>query len=154
MAPVTRSRGLRGRLSAERGAELVEFALAMPILLVVLAGILDMGFLFKNYEVVTNAAREGARMAALPGWAEGDVVARVNTYLKAGGYQGTATTVVENVTLATAAGRSINGVRVRVSCPHALMMLGPILKLISAADLSNTTLHASATMRVEMAAGL
>ena len=47
----------------ERGAALVEFALALPLLLVVIAGIVDFGFTFQRYEVVTNAAREGARMA-------------------------------------------------------------------------------------------
>ena len=44
----------------ERGAALVEFALALPMLLVVLAGIVDFGFVFQRYEVITNAAREGA----------------------------------------------------------------------------------------------
>ena len=31
-------------------------------------GIIDFGFLFQRYEVVTNAAREGARVAILPGY--------------------------------------------------------------------------------------
>ena len=31
-------------------------------------GIIDFGFLFQHYEVVTNAAREGARVAILPGY--------------------------------------------------------------------------------------
>ncbi len=52
----------------ERGAALVEFALALPLLLVVLAGIVDFGFVFQRYEVITNAAREGARLATLPGY--------------------------------------------------------------------------------------
>ncbi len=154
MAPVTTPRGSRRRLASERGAELVEFALAMPILLVILAGILDMGFLFKNYAIVTNAAREGARMAALPGWDEPAVITRVNTYLTAGGYDGTATTVVAPVVLATAGGRSISGIKVTVAAPHTFIILGPMLALISSSEFSNTTLHAAATMRVEMAAGL
>src|SRR2546422_5315234 len=96
MAPLGR------RLRSERGAELVEFALVMPILMLVLAGILDMGFLFKNYEVVTNAAREGARMASLPGWVEDDVKARVRDYLAAGGLNAAvATTTVEQIVLVT-----------------------------------------------------
>ena len=44
----------------ERGAALVEFALALPLLLVVIAGIVDFGFTLQRYEVITNAAREGA----------------------------------------------------------------------------------------------
>jgi hypothetical protein len=154
MAPVIARRGPRRRVASERGAELVEFALAMPVLLLVLAGILDMGFLFKNYEVVTNAAREGARMAALPGWVEADVVARVNSYLANGGYTGSATTVVDTVILATGGGRSLNGVRVTVSCPHTFMILGPLVQLVQGSALANPTLHAVVTMRAEMAAGL
>ena len=53
---------------SERGAELIEFALVFPTLLLVMLGIIDFGFLFQRYEVVTNAAREGARVAILPGY--------------------------------------------------------------------------------------
>jgi Flp pilus assembly protein TadG len=150
MAPVI----LRRLIRSERGAELLEFALVLPILLLVLAGILDMGFLFKDYEVVTNAAREGARMASLPGWAESDVRARVNSYLSAGGFQGTATTTVTAVRMADANGRSINGIQVLISAPHSYLILGPIAKLIQSEDLATTTLRAAATMRTEVAAGL
>jgi Flp pilus assembly protein TadG len=156
MAAIARGRGARGRLGSERGAELIEFALVLPILLLVLAGILDMGFMFKDYEVLTNAAREGARMASLPGWVEADVVARVNSYLTAGGFQGMATTTVRNVVLVTdpVSGRSINGVKVVVSSPHSYWILGPIVQLVQGAAVPNATLSAVVTMRVEMAAGL
>ena len=65
-----------------------------PTLLLVMLGIIDFGFLFQRYEVVTNAAREGARVAILPGYADADVQARVNQYLTAGGLTGTATVTV------------------------------------------------------------
>lgn len=55
------------RVRSERGAELIEFALVFPVLLLVVLGIVDFGFLFQRMEVVTNAAREGARIAVLPG---------------------------------------------------------------------------------------
>lgn len=66
MAALTRS---RARWSDESGAELIEFALALPLLLLVGLGVLDFGRLFQRYEVVTNAAREGARVGVLPGTA-------------------------------------------------------------------------------------
>ena len=68
----------------ERGAALVEFALALPLLLVVLAGIVDFGFVFQRYEVVTNAAREGARLATLPGYDATAVEFRVRNYVQQG----------------------------------------------------------------------
>jgi Flp pilus assembly protein TadG len=148
---------LARRLRSERGAELLEFAFVVPVMMLVLAGILDFGFLFKNYEVVTNAAREGARMAALPGWVEADVRARVNAYLAAGGLQDPATTTVEDVVLVIneAAGTSINAIRVTVSYPHTFMILGPISHMVQGAGVGDTTtLTAVVTMRTESAAGL
>ena len=59
------------RLKTERGAELIEFALVFPLLLFIILGIVDFGFLFQRMEVVTNAAREGARIAVLPGYCAG-----------------------------------------------------------------------------------
>ena len=47
---------------------MIEFALIFPLLLLVILGIVDFGFLFQRYEVLTNATREGARMAVLPGY--------------------------------------------------------------------------------------
>lgn len=147
----------RARLASERGAQLIEFALVFPVLLFVLAGILDMGFLFKNYQVVTNAAREGARLAALPGWTPEQVSTRVTDYLAAGGLQGGATTTLDHVTILTdpVSGRTITGVRVTVEYPHPYMILGPISRLVSGATVPNgVTLRAVATMRVEAAPGL
>src|SRR5687767_1364031 len=81
-ATVTR---LRNRAADDRGAELIEFALVFPILLLLVAGIADFGFLFQRYEVVTNAAREGARIAVLPSYTVADVQQRVTNYLASGG---------------------------------------------------------------------
>ena len=50
----------RKRDGHDRGSELVQLAIVLPILLLIVAGIADFGFLFQRYEVVTNAAREGA----------------------------------------------------------------------------------------------
>jgi hypothetical protein len=50
----------------EGGAELVELALALPLLLLVVMGVIDTSFLFRNYLVLTDVAREGARVAMLP----------------------------------------------------------------------------------------
>ncbi|MGH7900011.1 MAG: TadE/TadG family type IV pilus assembly protein, partial [Candidatus Binatia bacterium] len=63
----TRSRLVRRWLS-ESGAELVEFAFVLPVLLLLIAAIADFAFLFQSYEVATNAVREGARLAVLPGY--------------------------------------------------------------------------------------
>lgn len=48
-----------------KGQSLVETALMLPVLLLLLTGIIDFGLLFNSYLVVSNAAREGARFAAV-----------------------------------------------------------------------------------------
>lgn len=53
------------RLREEKGAVAVEFALVLPILLVLLIGIMEFSLLFNAQITVTSAAREGARSMAL-----------------------------------------------------------------------------------------
>jgi hypothetical protein len=48
-------------LKREDGAAAVEFALVLPVLIVILFGIIEFGFALYNKEVITNASREGAR---------------------------------------------------------------------------------------------
>ena len=72
------------RGNAEDGAQLVEFALVLPLLLLIMLGIAEFGFVFQRYEVLTNAAREGARVAVLPGYNDVDVNARIMAYLTSG----------------------------------------------------------------------
>jgi Flp pilus assembly protein TadG len=144
----------RSRVASSRGAELVELALVMPVLLLMLAGIFDIGFLLNHYSVVTNAAREGARVAAVPGWAEDDVEARVNQYLSAAGLglDGVSTSVTP---VAVVAGTStINAVEVAVSYPYDYLILTTVAALFQDDPSDGVTLTATATMRAEVAAGL
>lgn len=49
------------RDARQRGVAAVEFALILPLLIVVLFGIVDFGLMIYNKAMITNAAREGAR---------------------------------------------------------------------------------------------
>src|SRR5882672_7431736 len=92
-------KGTARRCSSESGAELIEFALVFPLLLLVLLGIVDFGFLFQKYEVLTNAAREGARIAVLPDYQgpslSNNVTTRVTDYLTAAGFDAQALAAAE-----------------------------------------------------------
>lgn len=57
-------RGLAPVARWERGSNLVEAAIVLPALLLLLAGVADIGRAFRDYIVLTGAAREGARYAA------------------------------------------------------------------------------------------
>jgi Flp pilus assembly protein TadG len=49
----------------ERGAAAVEFALVLPVLLMLVGGTIDFGRLYYQQIVLSNAARDGARLAAM-----------------------------------------------------------------------------------------
>lgn len=50
---------------SERGAAAVEFALLVPILIMILLGIMEFGRAYNVQASLTNAAREGARSMAI-----------------------------------------------------------------------------------------
>lgn len=79
-------RGTRRRGRGETGAVAVEFALILPVLLLLLVGTIQFGIVYSQYQVMEGAAREGARCAAVQatGFAECDPEARVDAALPAG----------------------------------------------------------------------
>ena len=53
------------RSRRERGAAAIEMAIVLPLLLLTLGGIIDLGRAFFTQVVLTNAAREGVRAATV-----------------------------------------------------------------------------------------
>jgi Flp pilus assembly protein TadG len=70
--------GMLGRVDwhNERGAAAVEFALVAVVLVMLVFGIIEFGRTYSEYEVLTSAAREGARVAAVRGTAA-DITTRI-----------------------------------------------------------------------------
>ncbi len=58
---------------SEKGQSLVEFALILPILLLLVFGIVEFGRAFNTYLIVSNASREGARYAVV-GAENGEII--------------------------------------------------------------------------------
>ncbi len=65
------------RLARRGAATLVEFALVVPVLLALLMGIMEFGWLVKNNLTLANATREGARAAAV-GKTTAEIQTRIN----------------------------------------------------------------------------
>jgi len=59
-----RGRAVDSHRRAERGDALIEFAVVLPVLLLLLAGVTDVGRVYSSAVVVSNAARQAARYAA------------------------------------------------------------------------------------------
>jgi Flp pilus assembly protein TadG len=51
----------------QRGATLVEAAIILPVLILTIVGLLELGLVFKDFLGVSFAAREGARVGSLAG---------------------------------------------------------------------------------------
>lgn len=60
-------RRLRRLWHNEKGQSLVEMAVVLPVLLLILCGILDFGWIMGNQLVAENGCREGARLGAVVG---------------------------------------------------------------------------------------
>lgn len=151
-------KSIGGRLKSERGAELIEFALIFPLLLLVLVGMIDFGFLFQRYEVLTNAAREGARIAVLPNYTAADVRSRVCGYLTTGGVPTAGcpaaptnpVVTVAAATITVPTGPAINATQVTLAYTHNFMFVGPIVGLMGGTWTNAKTITITAVMRNEM----
>jgi Flp pilus assembly pilin Flp len=55
------------RRAGEHGAAAVEFALLLPLLLLILTGVIEFGRVWSQYQTFQGAARQGARCAAVKG---------------------------------------------------------------------------------------
>jgi Flp pilus assembly protein TadG len=144
---------LRRTCTSERGAELVEFALTFPLLLLVVLGIIDFGLMFQRYEVLTNAAREGARVAALPGYTQANIRTRVDQYLQGAGMTPANVNMaaITPQTLTIATGVCVSVRPVTLTYVHTYAFVGGIIGYFNQ-SLGSKTLTATAAMRNEASA--
>ena len=142
------------RLKSERGQALLETALTLPLLLLVSVSIFEFGRAYQTWQVLTNAAREGARVAVLPGQTAGNVQARVRSYMSSGQLPNGAAAGVavnQNASIAIGSAGNASASVVTVSYPFQFMVLQPVARLLVSGSLLGApfTLTASAEMRNE-----
>ena len=142
----------RGLLGSERGSNVIEMAIVLPLLLLLIMGILDFGFLFQRYVVLTNAAVEGARVATLPGYSDQDAIDRVEEYALNGGISDPVNAVVTVLPLLGAGGGSWPGRQVTATHLYTFQYVGPIAALFGGTTPGSITLTATSTMRSQVAA--
>ncbi len=80
---------LRRRANSNFGQALVEFALLLPILVMLTVGAVDFARAFFSLQVVTNASREGARAGVVLGATSAQVTVAMNNVLATGGMSAT-----------------------------------------------------------------
>jgi Flp pilus assembly protein TadG len=142
-----------GRAHREEGQALIEAALTIPIMLLIAVGIFEFGRAYQTWQILTNAAREGARLAVVPTPVPGLVEARVRAYMQDGqlsGYASASVTIDGNQTL-TVSGQSVSASRVSIDYPFNFIVLKPVARLIRGPSTLGDalTMHATALMRNE-----
>jgi Flp pilus assembly protein TadG len=127
----------------ERGQSLVELALVLPVFLLIVMATIDFGWALRSYIVITNSAREGARVGVV-GADEDDIKARVVD--KSAGLL-----EVANVTVTNAQTEPGTELSVRVDYQHAYISpLGSLIELISGGSIPDPLPISSTTkMRME-----
>jgi len=149
MAPLS---VFRNRLRQERGAELIEMALVLPLLLLIIMGIIDFGFMFREMSVVTNAAREGARTGILADYGDADIDARVQQYMVASGINVSCPSadcvVLKPVIDVTAPSGTFQARDVRVTIFHDWTFLSPFAAMFGG-SFSSVALSGRSVMSVE-----
>jgi Flp pilus assembly protein TadG len=133
-----------------RGQALAEFALVLPILMLLVAGIIEFGRGWNIKQAVTDAAREGARYSVVvhdPVYTIADCKAKVAERLALAGIDTTSPPTTITVTDAAkwhVAGEQIS---MEVATQHSLGWVGALLSW--AGGTSTITISSKATMRNE-----
>ncbi|GGN09564.1 hypothetical protein GCM10009721_41830 [Terrabacter tumescens] len=111
----------------DRGASAVEFAIVLPVLFLVIAGIVDFGRYFFTQIQVTNASREGVRAAVvLMNPSAADMTAITQRALAgAAGVPGAAVPGV-----VTCASGATTNASVTVTAPFNWIVMGPAIRLV------------------------
>lgn len=139
------------RMRSEKGAALIEAAVTVPLILLISVGIFEFGRAYQTQQVLTNAAREGARVAVIEGTTDADVRTRVRDYVTRGGLNTlTDGQIVVQRTLPLAGSSTASSVE--IDYPFQFMVLNPVVRLVAPTDRTTgapITMKAATLMRNE-----
>jgi len=120
-------------LKKKRGASAVEFAIILPVLVLLVFGIIELSFALYDQAMITNASREGARFGIVyrvPVVTDAEIASVVNNYLGTrlitfGGRRSPSSSPVSGATvIVTRTGVSPgNNLRVRVGYTYSFLVL-------------------------------
>ena len=129
---------LSKKLRSESGASAVEFALLLPVLMLILFGIIEFGMALYRQAILTNASREGARLAivaSVPPITNAAVDTKIDAYLTAAGIN--PGTVTRNTPVIT--GGTGSNVTVTLTLPYTYVVLPGLTSITPSINLVATT---------------
>jgi len=139
--------------SDERGTALVEAAIIVPLVLLIMVGIFEVGRAYQTYQVLTNAAREGARASVVPTGDVKTVEAIVQQYMDDGQVpRKSQTTISVNRSAAMQVnGQNVGASLVTIDYPFDFIMLQPVAQLVAGGSKAGGSfvMRASSLMRNE-----
>ena len=123
-----------------KGQSLVETAIVLPILILIVMGIIELGLLLNNYIIIANASREGARKAALGG-TDSEIVQVIENM--------TTTLKLSNMNISIFPSYSLikHGTQVKVEVVYKAGLITPVIGKFFPEE--KAVLKATSVMRVE-----
>jgi Flp pilus assembly protein TadG len=126
------------RMFNERGASAVEFALLLPLLMMILFGIIEFGMALYRQAILTNASREGARLGivqSVPTITSGQINTRIDAYLTAAGIApGSVTRAISPIVSVTG-----TPVTVTLTLPYTFVVLPGLTSITPTINLTAST---------------
>jgi Flp pilus assembly protein TadG len=132
----------------EKGTSAVEFAMILPLLLLLLFAMIEFGFVLYDKAVITNASREGARTGILmkdPRVPVSTIVSTVNAYSASNLITFGTTTVPATTVSGAPCAASGDDITVSVTYPYHFMFVPRFLSSVT----GQINLSAATVMRCE-----
>ena len=140
------------RIRNQRGAALLETAITIPLILAVCVAVFEFGRAYQTWQVLTNAAREGARVAILAESTDAVVTQTVQDYLTSCALpEAKVKSALINVERTVPIGENTAS-RITVTYPFDFTVLNPVMRLLnseSTAGQGTTNMTSVALMRNE-----
>ena len=138
------------RFRNQRGNALIETAITIPLVLLVSVSVFEFGRAYQTWQVITNAAREGARVSVLPESTDASVIDAVRNYMKGGKLKNwSSATITLERTLPFGPNTAS---RITVTYGFDFTVLNPVVRLVKSSSTvgqGTTNLTSSALMRNE-----
>ena len=137
----------------QRGAALIETAITIPIVLLISVAIFEFGRAYQTWQVLTNAAREGARVSIITGNTDQQVTTAVRNYLTSGRLTGAATAAITINRNEMVGGGPTTASRITINYPFSFIVLNPVARLVVRGTTTGSaplTMQSVAVMRNEI----
>ncbi|HEX9893832.1 MAG TPA: TadE/TadG family type IV pilus assembly protein [Gemmatimonadales bacterium] len=120
----------RFHIRNRRGQALVEFALVLPILMLMVVGLIEMARAWNLHQVITDASREGCRLAVIadPAVTQATVDSAIQNRIASAGFDPTLVAITFPDGFHTGSG---NVTACRIKAAYQFGLLGPLMRIVS-----------------------